>query len=304
MGLALIFFASYPIAAVVTGTLGQDSGGSTSGGSLGTLLPLLLVCLVDAAVLTIVLVHGRWWGWRLVAAAFVILFGAETFLSQMETFYFSLSLGLPTGTVLRFVIAGAVRALLIAPAAVLLVGRMSPIESTYRSVSSLPGKPRTWWRGLAIPIAFLAIVYAVVYIFFGYFVAWQSGEVRAFYSGSTEIQPFLSHIRDRIVHGSPGLVPFQLLRGVLWAGLARLVVVMTGGSGLRHALLTGILFGCLVSMPCVVPNPYLPTGVRMVHFIELLSSMLLFGAMAGWLLARSSRQGQNLGLSRVTPSTT
>ncbi len=83
----------------------------------------------------------------------------------------------------------------------------------------------------------------------GYFVAWQEEAVRVFCSGSTELEPFLAHVQQRMIRESPGLLPFQLLRGVLWVGLALL-------------------------------------GVRTTHFVEILSSMTLFGALSGWALSR------------------
>jgi hypothetical protein len=301
--LTVVFFISYPIGAVVTGLTGGASGGEgPTSGSLGMVLPLLLVCLVDAVILTALLFHCRWRGWRLAAAVSLLLFGVETFLAQMEVFYFNLALGLPTGTILRIVGSGAVRALIIAPLAVLITGRWTISRAQGEDTELLAAGAWSSWRGLALSGLLLAAAYVVVYFCFGYFLAWQSEAVRLFYSGSTQLQSFLAHMRDRVLHGSPTLVPFQLLRGGLWAGLALLVIRMTEGTPRRHALLTALLFGGVLSVPCLLPNPYLPTDVRMVHFVEILSSMLLFGALAGGILSRSRLGPGNAGLSMTGPT--
>jgi hypothetical protein len=301
--LTMGIFISYPLAAILTGLSGGASaGGDTSSEALGTVLPLLAVCLVDAVVLTALLLHCRWRGWRLAAAVFVLLFGVETFLSQLETLYFNLSLGLPGGTILRIVGSGAIRALIIAPLAVLITGRWTFPGMAGDAQLSLEGGAEPGWRGLPLRALILATAYVVIYFLFGYFVAWQSEAVRLFYSGSAQLQSFPAHLRDRVLHGSPTLVPFQLLRGGFWASLALLVVRITGGSARRRALLTALLFGGLLSVPCLIPNPYLPAGVRMVHFVELLSSMLLFGALAGWLLSRARLDPANAELSTTDPT--
>lgn len=46
-----------------------------------------------------------------------------------------------------------------------------------------------------------------------------------------------------------------------------------------------LAFAMLVALPIgLFPNPYMPPMVARAHFIELLCSILLLGAIAGWML--------------------
>jgi hypothetical protein len=304
--LGVVLFIGYPIAAAVTGlSSGAASGSGTNSAMGSTLFALTLVCLADALVLTLLVLNSGWQGWRLVVALFVLWFGIETFLSQMETFFFNVSLSLPTSSILRIVGSGAIRALLVTPAAVLLL-RRRPLPDVAADVRhpTTGRKPRRPPSALVGAGLLLAAVYVLIYLTFGYFVAWQSSEVRLFYSGSAELAPFFTHLWNQVIYGSPTLIPFQFLRGILWVGLALLALRMTEGSVRRPALLMAALFGIVFSVPCLIPNPYLPTAVRLVHFIELLTSMTLFGTLAGWLLSRSLPAGRNVALSEIAATGT
>jgi len=206
----------------------------------------------------------------------------ETVLPQLDTAYFGV---VEWNALLGIVAFGGARALLAAPAGVLVAGKARRRPGSEAAPAPIAVHP---WRWVP-PVLALAAAYTVVYVLFGYFVAWQVEEVRLFYSGTTELRPFLAHVYERMLAGSPGLLPFQLLRGALWAGLAILLVRMTRGGVGYHALATALFFGGVLSALCLLPNPYMSSGVRMAHFVELLSSMLLFGALSGLVLSRRAR---------------
>jgi hypothetical protein len=124
----------------------------------------------------------------------------------------------------------------------------------------------------------------VVYFMFGYFVAWQWAETRLFYSGSTTIKPFFTHFWD-LFRTDPLIIPFQILRGALWTLLAFVIVRMMKARRWEVALAVALTFAALLSAAIgLFPNPYMPAAVRQAHFIELVSSMLVFGGIAGWVL--------------------
>jgi len=51
------------------------------------------------------------------------------------------------------------------------------------------------------------------------------------------------------------------------------------------SLAVGLTFAALLSSAIgLFPNPYMPRMVRQAHFFELLSSMLVFGGIAGWVI--------------------
>jgi threonine/homoserine efflux transporter RhtA len=81
------------------------------------------------------------------------------------------------------------------------------------------------------------------------------------------------------------IIPFQLVRGALWTSLALMIVRMTRAKRWEASLAVGMIFAVLLAVPLgLFPNPYMPPPVRHAHFLEILSSMLLFGGIAGWVL--------------------
>jgi ABC-type transport system involved in cytochrome c biogenesis ATPase subunit len=174
--------------------------------------------------------------------------------------------------------AGAVRASIFTPLAVWFLGRIKN--------SGQPGKKKSamsfsaWvWRFVG-----LTALYPIIYFLFGYYVAWQWDETRLFYSGTTAILPFISHFRG-LFTSDPYFIPFQLMRGALWTAFAMLVVNMMKAKRWESALAVALIFAGLLSSGIgLFPNPYMPSIVRQSHFYEIMSSMLLFGGIAGWVL--------------------
>lgn len=237
---------------------------------------LLIVSALNALVLVYPVLRSQWRGLKLVAALWLLQFGVETFITHMETLYFNQAVQMQTQELLALVGAGALRALIFAPLAVLILGKWKANQA-----QPIPEAVRhTWLR-----LAGLSVLYVLVYFMFGYYVAWQWQETRQFYSGSTAILPFWQHFRG-LFSSDPWIIPFQLLRGALWSGFALLTArMMTVARRWEAALATAMVFAGLLCVGLVLfPNPYMPDTVRMSHFYEILSSMLLFGAAAGWAM--------------------
>lgn len=228
---------------------------------------LLIVSLITSLVLAYPILRARWHGVKLMAALFLILFGVETFMTQIETFYFIGALKIPLDALGGIVATGFLRALIFAPLAVLVLGKL-------RETPVLDAEPRLqlpraeWIKRFAI----LALLYVVVYFAFGYFVAFQWAEARAYYG-------------DTFVGGLP-LVLFQVLRGVLWAGLALPLVALMRGKPWETMLALALVFAVPLASGVLFPNPFMPPLVRQAHFFELSSSMLTYGAIAGWVWTR------------------
>jgi hypothetical protein len=175
------------------------------------------------------------------------------------------------------VAAGALRALVFAPLAVLILGKMKrPAQpQTDRTTVTEWGK-----RFIA-----LSLLYAVIYFLFGYFVAWQWQETRLYYTGTTSIKPFFTHFWDLFVREDPAIIPFQLLRGALWACLSTTIAQTMKAKRWQVALAVASTFAVHIALPIgLFPNPYMPPAVAQSHFYETASSMLLYGAIAGWVL--------------------
>ena len=129
-------------------------------------------------------------------------------------------------------------------------------------------------------LVLLPLAYIVLYFLFGYFVAWQSPDVRELYTGSPAIEPFFTHLANTI-KGDALIVPFQFMRGLFWIGLAFPILRMMKGGAWEKAIVVGLLFGLLTTTQLMFPNPYMPAPVRLAHFIETSTSTFLYGALAG-----------------------
>lgn len=239
---------------------------------------LFIVSLVYALVLSYIILRSPWRGWKLIDAVFFIQFGAETFMAQLETLYYNRALQMGMDAFWDIVIAGLIRALIFAPLAVLILGKFRNGEPQ----QARPSLTRPGWIGRIFAVA---LIYVLIYYMFGYFVAWQWEETRLYYTGSTAIKPFFTHFRDQFLVEDPLSLPFQLLRGLFWAFLTQLITRTARADRLEAALLAGVTFFVFLALPLgMFPNPYLPPIVARSHFIEISTSMLLFGGIAGWLL--------------------
>jgi hypothetical protein len=247
-------------------------------------IALIFVSLLYSLILSFIILRSPWYGLKLIGAVFLVQFGVETFMAQIETLYFNRAVQMSTAVFISIVAAGALRALIFAPLAVLIFGKLKksaqPEEEPVFAVSSDFGK-----RFLAV-----TLIYVLIYFLFGYFVAWQWEETRLYYSGSTAIKPFFVHFRDLFLTEDPFILPFQLLRGALWTLLALLIIRMMIAKRWEKSLAVAFTFAVLFSLPLgLFPNPIMPPPVARSHFIEISTSMLLFGAIAGWVLYSKGR---------------
>jgi ABC-2 type transport system ATP-binding protein len=240
-------------------------------------MALFLVSTINALVLSFPILRSKWHGWKLVGMVIFVQFGVETLMTQTETLYFNRALQMDAQVIVGLTASGALRALIFAPLAVLFLGKMK--KSGQLAKQGDLGISGWGWR-----FATMVVIYPVVYFLFGYFVAWQWEETRLFYSGTTAILPFFTHFQG-FFHADRNILLFQLLRGALWTALAWLIVWMMNGKRWEVSLAVALIFaGLLCSGVGLFPNPYMPPLVRQSHFYEILSSMLLFGGVAGWMM--------------------
>jgi hypothetical protein len=244
-----------------------------------SLLPLLIVSFLNTTVLAYPIVRSRWSGWRLMAVVFVVLYGITTFMTQIESVVFLTSI--PASEIPVLFLMGAIIALIFSPLAVLILGRMRR-DAAEEGPNLRLVMPWTEW---VWKLAVIAVAYLILYTTFGYFVAWQNPALRQFYSGSTELVGFFAQWRNALL-ATPLLAPFQILRSLLWVGLALPVIRMMKGPWWEAGLAVALLFAVLMNAQLLVPNPYMPQTVRMSHMVETASSNFIFGWLVVWLLNR------------------
>ncbi|MBN2148516.1 MAG: hypothetical protein JW726_14100 [Anaerolineales bacterium] len=276
--LALVFIAMSIAYIISTISFTQAETNMTPEEASWAGLALFLVSAINALVLAYPILLSHWYGIRLVSAVIIVQFGVETFMTQIETLFFNSAIQMSATELVGLVTSGLIRAVIFAPLAVLLLGRMKKERLPEEKIIGF--KHPKWW----IIFASLAVLYVVIYFMFGYFVAWQWEETRLFYSGTSDIKPFVTHFAD-LFRTNPGILPFQLLRGVLWTALATLIAEMMKAERWKVALAVALIFAGLLSSGIgLFPNPYMPPAVRQSHFFEILLSMLAFGSIAGWVI--------------------
>lgn len=219
---------------------------------------------------------------------FLLFFGVQTFMMQIETAYFINGVS-PNGAshpafpllqgnfqVYLLFLHGLVTALIFTLLVVLLVGGFSrrTAPQTQFTVSADHAVKAGAW---------LAAIYIILYMVFGYYVAWQSEAVRLFYSGSSELQSVWNQWAGTLMV-KPELPVFQYFRGVLW--IVCLIPLFKGFAGKRSELivLSGLALAYLTTVELAFPNPLMPASVSLAHFWEVSISMLIFGALCAWLV--------------------
>src|SRR5215204_1828604 len=236
------------------------------------LAALWAVSFLNTVVLAYVILRSRWAGWKLILVTFFVLYGVMTVMPQVETAYFVTSL--PPGMLPRLFLAGAIIAALFSPLAVLILGKRRPDRTDDESYSRLD-MPAGEWAG---KLSLIVIAYVVIYFTFGYFVAWKSAAVRAYYGGS-DPGSFPAQMSS-VVRDTPLLLPLQAVRALLWAAIAVPVIRMMKGRWWEAGLAVALLFAVVMNSQLLLPNPLMPREVRMVHLLETASSNFLFG----WLM--------------------
>jgi hypothetical protein len=234
-----------------------------------TLLALLVVSLVNAAVWMYVIGRSRWSGWKLILAVFFVLYGVSTLMPQIETAYFVTRL--PPGMLPRLFIAGLIVAAIFSPLAVLILGKARSRTSETSHRLQLPAG--AWIARLSL----IVVAYVVIYFTFGYFIAWKSEAVVAYYGGN-DPGSFITHMGN-VLRSEPLLVVLQIVRALLWTAIAIPVIRMMKGKWWEAGLAVALLFA-MTSAQLLIPNPLMPAAVRMAHLVETVTSNFLFG----WLI--------------------
>ena len=238
---------------------------------------ILAIMLCQVLAMTLPITRSRWHGLRLVLVMFIVFFGTQTFMSQVESLIY-LGGKTPQGFVAGLFLMGVFVAATFSPIAVLVLGRWKkapPPDPDERNVLHLG---RWGWRVLVAGLVFLCLYYL-----FGYYIAWQDADLRAYYGG-TDPGSFLAQMQS-VISNTPWMVPVQYLRGLLWVALGLLVITSMRGPRWHAGLACALLFS-VPTLFLLLPNPVMPDFPRVTHFVETLPYQFLFGWFLAWFLVR------------------
>lgn len=232
-------------------------------------LALIALALSDAVLLVLLAAGARRRGSALVGALALVLWGSAAAMPQVESAFFpAVRDQLPDGFFLA--ILGLWGAL--ALGAAWIAAGAAPVAEAH---AAPPVDP--------IRFMVVALAYPIVYLAAGWWLAWSVPAVRDYYGGVAS-RDLLEHLGN-VLRDMPMLVPFQLLRGLLWTGLAVLVTRTVRYGTVVTSILTGLALSMPMSLQLLFSNPFMPEVVRMTHLVETGLSTFLFGLLAGLLLA-------------------
>ncbi|HER24451.1 MAG TPA: hypothetical protein ENO17_05345 [Candidatus Atribacteria bacterium] len=230
-------------------------------------ISLWLMGFLPALVLGYPIIRTSWSGWRLICTVFLIYFGITTFMTQIEAVVFLQHLVdiIPTKDTFSLFFNGAVRAAILAPLIVVTHGKYFRTEEGIEQIVKIAMNIRQW----IVKLSLVALIYTIIYILFGALV----------------FKPLAGAAFDEYYAGlqmPPWIIPFQLIRGILFAFLAFPVISMLKGSFRETGWTVSLLFSVLLASLVLPPNEFMPPTIRFPHMIELFTSMFLFG----WIVTK------------------
>jgi hypothetical protein len=217
-------------------------------------------------------------GFVLAGGLFMFSFITQIFQTQIETAYFLPAFPLLHGNfeVYRLFLRGGITSALFALLITLIIGGFSSkprAESNFTFQVERFVKAGIW----------LGLVYFILYILFGYYVAWQSQELRIFYGGPAELNSFANQILTTLMN-KPELPFFQYARGILWIVCLIPIFKSFTGSHVELILLSAFALALLPTAQLAFANPLMPAEVSLYHFWEVSISTGLFGALCAWFI--------------------
>ncbi len=242
-----------------------------------SLLPL--VGLIMAVMLAYLALRSRWHGWKLAGALFLIYYVIYAFLGWVEVLAFpAVGNRMPPGMLASMLATPLIIGIPFSLAAFWILGKIRPDPADAQLAPRFHMPISEWaWK-----LAAAAVLYVAVYFTFGYYVAWRTPGLPAFYGG-TDPGTFAGQLAN-VWRDTPWLYVLQIVRGLFWAVTGCIILAMHKGRAWEAALATGLAFTVLMNTAMMLPNPAMTPLVQHAHMLELVTSNLLYGVLLGLLM--------------------
>lgn len=248
--------------------------------SSDALLPFAVFCLSAGGVVSFLILRSSWCGLKLAGVLFVATYGISTIATQVESLFF-LSSKVPPGLIRALFVQGTIAMALFAPLAVLILGKW---RRPLAAVGKL-AEPRVVATTMTLRIALLVVAFVFLYLFFGYYVAWQNPSLRQYYGGH-EFGSFFGSLKSNWAD-RPSVYGLQVFRALLYVVCVFPLIRMLNVARWEKAAAIA-LFLAVWTTALLIPNPLMPPSVAQSHFWETLAFNLSFGALLGWLLSQTT----------------
>lgn len=289
LGAALGFVISLAAANLLLPLSRSITDATPPSGFLSMPMAMLLNGVVNATILVWTGRRSSFRGPAVFGQLLLLSSGTQIFMTQIETGYFLSAFPLLHGNfeLYRLILRGFVTSLLFTALVTLLVGGFShrAAGKTKFTVDLDHAVKSTAW---------LAAVYFILYALFGYYVAWQSQELRLFYGGSAELNSFVDQWGATLM-ARPELPVFQYFRGILWTLCLMPLFKGFTGKRLELVILSALALAYLPTVQLAFPNPLMPPNVSYFHFWEVSISTGIFGALCAWVIPKEVDVASKLG---------
>lgn len=281
LAVCLLFAVCFMIGGTLSGVakIAQEAA-PVQGTPAQLLLPFAAFCLCVGIVVSYLILRSSWHGFALVMAVFFAMYGISTVAAQADSVFF-LSAKLPHGMLRALFLQGAIADAFLAALAVLILGkwRTSSPPATNVAPARLPASSLTW------RIALLGVAFVFLYMFFGYYIAWQNPALRQFYGGSN-FPSFYDSLKGNWEQ-RPFLYLLQVFRALLFVACVFPLIRMLRVSRWERAAAVALFLSAWTTI-LLLPNPLMPLSVARSHFWETLAFSLTFGTLLGWLLGKTT----------------
>ncbi len=279
LGAMLAFVVSLMIANMISPlSPAITDAGKSATGFLSSPAAFLFNAVTNAVILVWAARRSSFKGLALIGQLLVLSFGTQVFMTQIETGYFISAFPLlhDNFQLYNLIWRGLLTSLLFSFLVALICGGFSK-KARPQATFSVPVE------NAVKQSAWLALVYLVLYMLAGYFIAWQVRELRLFYGGPAQLNGFFQQWASTAMV-KPEFPVFQYFRGILW--ILCLVPLFIGFSGRRVELivLSALALALLPTAQLAFANPLMPAAVSLGHFWEVAISTGIFGALCAWFI--------------------
>ena len=248
-------------------------------GGTGAMIFIVISTAWSVGTICFIVLNSTEKRWSQLLLAVSSVFIVQIFLTQMETYFFGSAFADLTGfDIMMIVLAGLLTIMITGILAIFLFRKTKQADDRQEAMEI------NWSRFLWTAVL-NGLFYMIIYFLFGYFVAWQSAELRLFYTGSTEMMSFTEKILDNL-KATPFIFPCQWIRGFLFTMTVLPFLRMRWKHKFDYHICIIAVFLC-TTIGLIIPNFLFPDVVRWTHFREMFSSMLLFGCLSAVLTTRS-----------------
>jgi len=278
VGLAVIFAASIviptliiPVSPEIISRMTEDMQNKMFGS-------MLLVSLLGAIALSVNVKLSEWSGIKLILALSLSFWGIEYFMAQIETFYFRDAFTFMTNMeILNIMLRGVITTAIVVPLTVIIFGKQKATREISIKESLERIEIKSWMKKAPL----FSLFYIIIYLLFGYYIAWQFEAVRVFYSGTTEQLNFMTQIVGTI-REMPLFLPYHFIRGLLWVVFSIPIILMMDGSRIKTMMGLILIFSYHGSQ-IIMAQGIFPQDVLIAHTIETTISACIYGGLIGYM---------------------